>query len=647
MGEGIHDQSPRAACAGPALRWPAWRSILPAEGCNTWLRRASWALLAAFPCLLAHGQCPNNNTLTGTAVTPLCTGTTNVPCVQGGQYALVHVVAGNTYTFSTCAATFDTQITLYNNTGGAALGYNDDACGLQSSVTWTAPWTGQVRVLVDRWSCADQATCAPLAITCTPPPSGDCLYTLTLLDSWGDGWGTSFVSVSINGGPAQNYFLPGGYSMAYVIGVNLGDVVQLSYNASGAFQGENSYSLVLGGGGLFISGTPPAAGIVYTGIVDCQPPPATQEDCLGAITVCDDLAITNNTNHTGSVIDINAGNSGCLDTQEYQGTWYVFSPTSAGTLGMTIEPDGPDDYDWAIWGPYPPGTTTSTICSPPGPPVRCAASSALGTQYSTGSFATGMGHPVYSPPQFASSAVAYSVPASDEFCGLPAPQRCGWVPGLQVNAGEVYLLYVSNWSQTSTGFNLDWELGGGASLDCVTLPVELLRFEAWREQEAAQLEWATASEHGCERFEVERSADAEDFGWIGAVPGSGNTNIPVQYDFTDHAPLPGINYYRLRQVDADGSQAYSPVRAVQMGVSNSAVQLHPNPGSSNVEVMIGPAIADVRFLLLDATGRTVFRQRLKQPRTRLDLSLLPTGAYAYRVLSGAGESLANGRWLRE
>ena len=645
MGNGATDQPASAASADPPDKVYAATGALVRPVRRT--HRALLSLLAGSLALLAHGQCPNDNTLTGTAVNPSCPGSTTVSCVQGGQYALVNVVAGNTYTFSTCAATFDTQITLYNNTGGGALGYNDDACGLQSSVTWLAPWTGQVRVLVDRYSCANQATCAPLVIICTPPPSGDCLYTLSLFDSWGDGWGTSFVSVSINGGPVQNYTFPTGTSITHVIGVNLGDVVQLSYNASGLYQDENSYTLSVAGGLLFSSDTPPAAGVVYTGTVDCLVPPATQEDCLGAITVCDDLAISNNTNHTGSIVDINASNSGCLDTQEYQGTWYIFSPSAGGNLGMTIQPDGPDDYDWAIWGPYPPGTTTNTVCSPAGLPVRCAASSALGTQYSTGSFATGMGHPVYSPPQFASSAVSYGVPASDEFCGLPAPQRCGWVPGLQVNAGEVYLMYVSNWSTTSTGFNLDWELSNGASLDCLTLPVELLRFEAWRQQAVVQLEWATASERHCDRFEVERSADAMDFVPIGAVPGSGNTNFPVQYGFTDHAPFPGLNYYRLRQVDTDGSHAYSPVRAVQMDLGNSAVQLYPNPGSTNVEVMMDPAIAEARFLLLDATGRIVFRQRLIQPRTRLDLSLLPTGVYAYRVLTGAGEALANGRWLRE
>ncbi|MBK8500627.1 MAG: hypothetical protein IPL52_17840 [Flavobacteriales bacterium] len=52
------------------------------------------------------------------------------------------------------------------------IGFNDDACGLQSTVTWTATFTGQLRVLVDQYICAKNAICAPLNITCTPPPNG-------------------------------------------------------------------------------------------------------------------------------------------------------------------------------------------------------------------------------------------------------------------------------------------------------------------------------------------------------------------------------------------------------------------------------------------------------------------------------------------
>lgn len=120
-----------------------------------------------------HAQCANDNILTGTAITPTCPGTTAVPCVQGGQYVLVNVVTGNQYTFSTCTgAAWDTQITLYNNAGGGSLGYNDDFCGLQSSVTWNASFSGQLRVLIDQFSCSSEATCASLSITCAagPPP---------------------------------------------------------------------------------------------------------------------------------------------------------------------------------------------------------------------------------------------------------------------------------------------------------------------------------------------------------------------------------------------------------------------------------------------------------------------------------------------
>ena len=469
----------------------------------------------------AHAQCTNNNVLTGAAVTPNCPGNTNIPCVQGGQYALINVVAGNTYTFSTCGATWDTQITLFNNAGGGSIGYNDDACGLQSTVTWTATFTGQLRVLIDLFNCLNNTTCSPINITCVAPPAGDCVYTLTLFDSFSDGWGTSFVGYSINGGPFQNYTVPVGVPSTFVqFGVNIGDVVVLSYNASGAWQTDNSYILTVGGSTLFNSGSPPAAGTTYAATVTCVPPPPPPEDCLGAVTICSNVALSNNTTNTGNTADININNSGCLDIVEFQGTWYVFSPSAGGNLGFTIAPLGPDDYDWAVWGPYPPGTVPSMICPPAGPPIRCAASSGPATFNSTGSYATGMGDPVYSPPQFASTAVSYGLPATLNVCPLVPPQYCGWVPGMQVNVGEVYLMYISNWSQSSIGFDLDWNLQNGASLDCTVLPVELLNLQAYAVTGGVNVDWSTATEIDNDRFDIERSLDGEHFEHIGTMPGA-------------------------------------------------------------------------------------------------------------------------------
>lgn len=602
---------------------------------------------ALFVSAIGKAQCPNDNALTGTAITPTCPGTTNVPCVQGGQYALVNVVAGNTYTFSTCAATFDTQITLYNNAGGGSLGFNDDACGLQSTVTWVATFTGQLRVLVDQYYCATNAACAPLQIVCTAPPAGDCIYTLTMYDSFSDGWGTSSVTITVNGVPTT-YTVPFGVpSVTVQIGVNIGDGVIISYNASGAFQTDNSYIVTLGGGTIFNSGSPPVGGVVYVGSVTCIPPPPSPEDCLGAVTICSNVAFSNNTNNTGNIVDISAANSGCLDIVEFQGTWYIFSPSAAGNLGLTIAPLGPDDYDWAVWGPYPPGSSPAAICPPAGPPIRCAASSGPATYASTGSYATGMGHPVYSPPQFAPTSVSYGIPATTNICPLVPPQYCGWVPGMQVTVGQVYLLYISNWSQSSTGFNMNWTLQNGASLDCTVLPIELLSMHARAVPEGVLLEWSTSSEAGNDRFEVERSADGAHFVHIGTVPGAGNSLQVQHYSHLDPAPLVGNNFYRLRQVDVDGGHTYSPVRVVHFLPGSSRPLLLPNPGAGPVEVRSDLAGPDRILRFHDMGGRMVLSTPLTAPVTTVEVGSLAAGPYAVRVWAPSGPVSAPVLWVKE
>lgn len=120
----------------------------------------------------SSAQCTFNNTLIST-ITPTCPGTTTVPCIMGGQYVQVNVTSGNTYTFATCGgATFDTQITLFNTAGTATLGYNDDGCGLQSTVTYVSTFTGVLNVLVDNYPCTNGTTCATMTINCTTGGGG-------------------------------------------------------------------------------------------------------------------------------------------------------------------------------------------------------------------------------------------------------------------------------------------------------------------------------------------------------------------------------------------------------------------------------------------------------------------------------------------
>jgi len=125
--------------------------------------------------LLTHNlkaQCPYDNSFWAD-LTPTGVGNTATQgCAFGGEYYTVSVVSGDQYVFSTCGDTaFDTELTLYNATGTTVLGHNDDACGSQSEITWTATFTGTVHLLLDRFSCADENTCMTLNVTHLPPPT--------------------------------------------------------------------------------------------------------------------------------------------------------------------------------------------------------------------------------------------------------------------------------------------------------------------------------------------------------------------------------------------------------------------------------------------------------------------------------------------
>jgi len=116
----------------------------------------------------AEAQCPNNNSQFGTSNAPSTVGvlTTLSSCMYGGEYRLVNnMQAGSQYSVETCGdSDFDTQITVYDNSTGAVVAYNDDFCGLQSKVTFTSNGNS-VRLLVDRYNCSNQSSCMTLRMT--------------------------------------------------------------------------------------------------------------------------------------------------------------------------------------------------------------------------------------------------------------------------------------------------------------------------------------------------------------------------------------------------------------------------------------------------------------------------------------------------
>ncbi len=134
------------------------------------------------------------------------------------------------------------------------------------------------------------------------------------------------------------------------------------------------------------------------------------------------------------------------------------------------------------------------------------------------------------------------------------------------------------------------------------LPVELTAFTAEAKNAAVQLAWRTASEKSSAWFEIERSHDGQVFTKIGQQAAQGTKVSTTDYTFLDAQPGAAVVYYRLRQVDVDGTFSYSPVRSVAVG-GKAMLALFPNP-TTGVATLTG-AQPGTLVQVYDALGREV------------------------------------------
>lgn len=165
------------------------------------------------------------------------------------------------------------------------------------------------------------------------------------------------------------------------------------------------------------------------------------------------------------------------------------------------------------------------------------------------------------------------------------------------------------------------------------LPVELINFSAKNMGSYNLLAWHTASETNNEGFEVQHSFDAQTWQVLRFINGKGSTNEPQVYSWIDEQPMPGPNYYRLRQVDFDGAEKFSPVVNVMIQETNTKLQIQPNPVSQGLlSIRIsGADNVEAILRLFDLSGRQVRQAILTDQESSLDTQGLPSGIYLLEV----------------
>ena len=150
------------------------------------------------------------------------------------------------------------------------------------------------------------------------------------------------------------------------------------------------------------------------------------------------------------------------------------------------------------------------------------------------------------------------------------------------------------------------------------LPVELSQFTAEREGTSGRLRWATASEKNNAYFGIESSADGVGFHSLGQVAGHGTSSQPQRYEWLDanlSRYAADVVYYRLRQVNTDGAESFSPIRAVRVpAAAGLALEAFPTPLRTgeglSLRVRTAQAAGPATLRMTDALGRTVWSQLL-------------------------------------
>jgi hypothetical protein len=169
------------------------------------------------------------------------------------------------------------------------------------------------------------------------------------------------------------------------------------------------------------------------------------------------------------------------------------------------------------------------------------------------------------------------------------------------------------------------------------LPVTLTRFEAKKTtSNTVALSWTTASEASNKGFRIERQVDNnmgkfESIGFVGSKAALGNSQVQLNYAFTDEMPVTGkVSQYRLAQIDLDGKTTYSELRIVRID-NNAVVTIFPNPTSGALTISRTNNGKKMNVQVVNQQGRIISESKgIFLPTIKINIS--ESGIYTIKIV---------------
>jgi hypothetical protein len=217
---------------------------------------------------------------------------------------------------------------------------------------------------------------------------------------------------------------------------------------------------------------------------------------------------------------------------------------------------------------------------------------------------------------------------------------------LPLGSHYYFTIYSYNGTDTLINYKIDGKQRTDASTEVT--PVELVSFTASINQDNISLNWKTATELNNSGFNIERGFDKNSVGniifdKIGFVKGAGNSTSPNDYSFTDKLNNSGTYYYRLKQIDNNGTFKYnSPVEVNFKPLVKGYYleQNYPNPFNPGTTIAYSlPEASFVKLSVLNTLGQQVkiveyIYKNAGNYKVTLNASDLNSGIYFYKIEAG-------------
>lgn len=181
------------------------------------------------------------------------------------------------------------------------------------------------------------------------------------------------------------------------------------------------------------------------------------------------------------------------------------------------------------------------------------------------------------------------------------------------------IMDLSNWNLAST--RIDFDMSDFLNV----IPVELTYFRASEISNGNLLQWETAAEFDNEKFVIEKSKNGYDFAPIDFLMGQGTVNVNQKYEYLDKSTSVGINYYRLKQVDFNGSFEYSNILILE-NKAKETVDVYPTLVAESINISLTSDQKN-QLVIFDQTGRSIVQKVIENGNNVIDLSSLTRGAY--------------------